>query len=142
MRTAGDILRHKGDDVWSVAPDDTVLDALGIMAAKDIGAVVVMEGGEIVGILTERDYARKVVLLGRSSRESAIRDVMTSVVVCVPPDTTVGDCLSLMTARRVRHLPVRQRGRLIGLVSIGDLVHATITEQEQVIEHLQHYIAG
>jgi CBS domain-containing protein len=142
MQTAQDILRYKGNAVWSVKPDDKVLHALGIMAEHEIGAVVVMEGDALVGILTERDYARKVVLAGRSSRESAIREVMTANVVCVPPTRTVEQCLAIMTDRRMRHLPVVERGRVVGLVSIGDLVRATIAEQEQVIEHLQHYISG
>lgn len=142
MRTAREILQFKGATVWSVRPDDTVLHALGVMAERDIGAVVVLDEEKLVGILTERDYARKVVLLGRSSRESAISDVMTQEVLCVPPDKTVDECLALMTRRRVRHLPVVDNKRVVGLVSIGDLVHATIAEQEQVIEHLQQYIAG
>jgi CBS domain-containing protein len=142
MRTVSDILRFKGTEVWSVAPGDTVLHALGLMAERDVGAVVVCEAEKIVGILTERDYARKVVLLGRSSRDSAIRDVMTTNVLSVPPEHSIDDCLGLMTNRRVRHLPVVERSRLVGLVSIGDLVRATIEEQGQVIEQLQRYIAG
>ena len=142
MRTAGEILRFKGSTVWSVGPDDSVLHALGVMARHEIGAVLVLDGDRLVGILTERDYARKVVLVGRSSRESPIRDVMTEEVVCVPPERTIDECLALMTNRRVRHLPVVERKQVVGLVSIGDLVHATITEQEHVIEQLQHYIAG
>ena len=142
MNTAKDILQYKGTDVRSVKPDDTVLHALGVMAEYEIGAVVVLDALELVGILTERDYARKVVLLGRSSRDSAIRDVMTEDVICVSPGTTVDQCLALMTDKRVRHLPVIEADQLIGLVSIGDLVRARIAEQEQVIEQLQHYIAG
>ena len=142
MRTVSDILRYKGSDVVSVSPDDTVLHALGIMAEHDIGAVVVLDDARLVGILTERDYARKVVLLGRSSRESAIRDVMTSQVICVAPDNTIEPCMSMMTAKRVRHLPVKRGSRVAGLVSIGDLVQARLAEQEQTIEHLQQYIAG
>lgn len=142
MKTAADILQFKGNTVWSVGPNDSVLHALGVMAEREIGAVVVLDGERLVGILTERDYARKVVLMGRSSRDSAIRQVMTASVHCVPPTAEIAECLSLMTERRVRHLPVVVEDRVIGLVSIGDLVHATIAEQEQVIEHLQHYIAG
>ena len=112
------------------------------MAEHDIGAVVVLQDAALIGILTERDYARKVVLLGRSSRESAIRDVMTSKVICIDPEDTIDSCMSLMTAKRVRHLPVKQGSRVIGLVSIGDLVQARLAEQEQTIEHLQQYIAG
>lgn len=142
MRTASDIIAYKGRTVWSVSPDDTVLHALGVMAEQEIGAVLVLEGNRLAGILSERDYARKVVLMGRSSRESAIRDVMTRDVICVRPDHTIEECLALMTERRVRHLPVIDKGALCGLVSIGDLVKATIAEQEYVIEQLQHYIAG
>lgn len=142
MKTASDIIAYKGRTVWSVAPDDTVLHALGVMAKHEIGAVVVLDGGKLAGILTERDYARKVVLAGRSSRDSAIREVMTQEVICVRPERTVEECLTLMTERRVRHLPVLDGNQVAGLVSIGDLVRATIAEQEYVIEQLQHYIAG
>jgi CBS domain-containing protein len=119
-----------------------VLHALGVMAEREIGAVIVVEDIKLVGILTERDYARKVVLAGRSSKESAIREVMTAEVICVPPSRTIDECLALMTDKRVRHLPVVEHKRVVGLVSIGDLVRARIAEQEQVIEQLQHYIAG
>jgi CBS domain-containing protein len=142
MRTAYDIIQYKGSTVWSVSPKDSVLHALGIMAEQEIGAVLVLEGDRIMGILTERDYARKVVLAGRSSKESPVGDVMTRSVLCVPPDRTTDECLALMTDKRVRHLPVVDRSSLIGMVSIGDLVRATIAEQEYVIEQLQQYIAG
>lgn len=142
MQTVRDILQYKGDEVWSVEPGDMVLHALGVMAQHDIGAVLVMDGDAVAGILTERDYARKVVLAGRSSRESPIREVMTAEVVCVAPTQNVEQCLAIMTDMRVRHLPVVDGDRVVGLVSIGDLVRATIAEQEQVIEHLQHYISG
>jgi CBS domain-containing protein len=142
MKTAFDIIQYKGNTVWSVGPDDSILHALGVMAEHEIGAVLVLDGDQIVGILTERDYARKVVLAGLSSRESPVADVMTQAVICISPDTTTDECLALMTDRRVRHLPVIDHSALIGLVSIGDLVRATIAEQEHVIEQLQHYIAG
>jgi CBS domain-containing protein len=142
MRTVNDILQHKGRKVWSVEPNDTVLHALALMAEQEIGAVVVLEQGRLAGILSERDYARKVVLLGRSSRESAIRDVMTCDVITVSPAQDIDECLALVTNRRVPHLPVLEQSRVVGLISIGDLVHARIDEQEQVIEHLQQYIAG
>lgn len=142
MRTAKDIIGYKGSAVRSVAPGDTVLHALGVMAEYEIGAVVVLDGERLAGILTERDYARRVVLTGRSSRDSAVRDVMTRDVLCVPPERTVNECLALMTDKRVRHLPVVENLRVTGLVSIGDLVKATIAEQEYVIEQLQQYIAG
>lgn len=142
MRTVRDILEYKGSSVWSVRPDDTVLHALGVMARQDIGAVVVLDGDRLCGILTERDYARRVVLAGRSSKDSAIRDVMTPEVLCVPPDATIDECLAVMTDKRLRHLPVTESGVVIGLVSIGDLVRARIAEQEYVIEQLQLYISG
>jgi CBS domain-containing protein len=142
MTTAHDILRFKGRTVHSVRPDDTVLAALGVMAEHDIGAVLVLDGDEIVGILTERDYARKVALVGRASKDSPVRAIMTAEVVCVPPSHTVENCMTVMTERRVRHLPVVEGRRVVGLVSIGDLVKATIDEQEFTINQLKSYIAG
>jgi CBS domain-containing protein len=141
MPTAHDILRFKGRTVHAVRPDDTVLAALGVMAEHDIGAVIVLDGNELAGILTERDYARKVVLVGRASKDSPVRAIMTAEVVCVPPNRTVDDCMALMTQHRVRHLPVVDNGQVIGLVSIGDLVKATIDEQEFTINQLKNYIA-
>jgi CBS domain-containing protein len=142
MTTAHDILRHKGHAVHAVRPDDTVLAALGVMAEHDIGAVLVVEGDALVGILTERDYARKVALMGRASKDSPVRAIMTANVVCIPPNRTVEDCMAMMTERRCRHLPVIENGRVVGLVSIGDLVKATIDEQEFTINQLKNYIAG
>ena len=142
MPTAHDILRFKGGSVHCVRPDDTVLAALGVMAEHDIGAVVVLEGEKLAGILTERDYARKVALVGRASKDSPVRAIMTAEVVCVAPTLTIEDCMALMTERRVRHLPVVENGQVIGLVSIGDLVKATIDEQEFTINQLKNYIAG
>ena len=142
MTTAQDILRYKGKTVHAVRPDDTVLAALGVMAEHDIGAVLVVEGDELLGILSERDYARKVALMGRASRDSPVRAIMTANVVCVPPNRTVEECMALMTERRCRHLPVVETGRVIGLVSIGDLVKAMIDEQEATINQLKNYIAG
>jgi CBS domain-containing protein len=142
MPTAHDILRFKGRAVHCVRPDDTVLAALGVMAEHDIGAVVVLEGGKLAGILTERDYARKVALVGRSSKDSPVRAIMTAAVVCVSPNRSIEECMALMTEQRVRHLPVVENGQVIGLVSIGDLVKATIDEQEFTINQLKNYIAG
>ena len=142
MTTAHDIIRFKGKTVHAVRPDDTVLAALGVMAEHDIGAVLVVEGDELLGILSERDYARKVALLGRASRDSPVRLIMTANVVCVPPNRTVEECMGLMTERRCRHLPVVENGRVIGLVSIGDLVKAMIDEKEFTINQLKNYIAG
>jgi CBS domain-containing protein len=142
MPTAHDILRFKGQVVHCVRPDDTVLAALGVMAEHDIGAVLVLEGNTLAGILTERDYARKVALVGRASKDSPVRAIMTAEVVCVPPNRSIEECMTLMTERRVRHLPVVENGQVIGLVSIGDLVKATIDEQEFTINQLKNYIAG
>ena len=165
MRTVHDILKDKGDQVYSVKPTDTVLHALGVMAEHGIGAVIVLDGDKLVGILTERDYARKVVLAGRSSKDSEIKDVMTSQVACevmtslisesfeikdvmtsqvacVAPERSVDECMALMTQKRVRHLPVVDHKTVVGLVSIGDLVKATIADQQFTIEQLQSYIMG
>lgn len=142
MTTARDILKSKGGDVWSVRPDTTVLATLELMAEKGIGAVVVLEDGKLAGIFTERDYARKVVLAGRSSKEANVSEVMTPQVVCVAPERSVDQCLALMTDKRVRHLPVVEQKTVVGLISIGDLVKAKIADQEHTIEQLQSYIAG
>jgi CBS domain-containing protein len=142
MPTAHDILRYKGSTVYSVRPDDTVLKALGVLAEHDVGAVLVLDGNHLVGILSERDYARKVALVGRSSRDSPVSAIMTSELVSVTPQHTIDECMSLMTEHRVRHLPVIDNDRVIGVVSIGDLVKATIDEQEFTISQLKSYIAG
>ena len=142
MHTANDILKSKGRAVWSVRPTDTVLEALGVMAEHDIGAVLVLDGDKLVGVLSERDYARKVVLAGRSSKESQVREVMTSHVVCVAPIQSIENCMALMTNRRLRHLPVVDHKRVVGIVSIGDLVKATIDDQQATIVELQRYIAS
>lgn len=142
MTTAHDVLKYKGYAVHAVRPDDTVLTALGIMAEHDVGAVLVMEGVELIGILTERDYARKVALAGRSSKDSPVRAIMTPELVWVAPHRSIDECMALMTERRVRHLPVVENRRVIGVVSIGDLVKATIDEQESTIRELTNYIAG
>jgi CBS domain-containing protein len=142
MHTASDILRDKGHTVWSVKPTDTVLEALGAMARHDVGAVLVLDGDRLVGIFSERDYARKVVLAGRSSKDSRVDEVMTSQVVCVSPERSIDECMALMTNRRLRHLPIVDHKRVIGIVSIGDLVKATIDDQQFTIAQLQSYIAG
>ena len=142
MHTAKDILKDKGRTVLSVSPTDTVLAALGVMAEHDIGAVLVMDADKLVGVFTERDYARKVVLAGRSSKDSPVQDVMTAHVVCVSPERSVDECMALMTNKRLRHLPVVDHKRVVGIVSIGDLVKATIDDQQFTITQLQSYIAG
>lgn len=142
MSCARDILKTKGNDVWSVPPDTTVLETLKLMAGRGVGAVLVIEDGQLAGIFTERDYARKVVLAGRSSREATVSEVMTRDVVCVSPERSVDECMALMTDRRVRHLPVLNGEDVVGVVSIGDLVKAKIADQKHTIEQLQSYIAG
>ena len=142
MQTVNDMLKDKGRAVWAVKPTDTVLAALGVMAEHDIGAVLVMDEGKLVGVLTERDYARKVVLAGRSSKESQVKEVMTAHVVCVAPERSVDECMALMTNKRLRHLPVVDHKRVVGIVSIGDLVKATIDDQQFTITQLQMYIAS
>lgn len=142
MGTVESILRTKGSHVWSVDPDTTVLDALKLMAEHEIGAVLVLDDDRLSGILTERDYARKVVLAGRSSKDARVAEVMTTEMICVAPERSVDECMALMTDKRLRHLPVVADKRVVGLVSIGDLVKAKIDDQEFTIAQLQSYIAG
>jgi CBS domain-containing protein len=140
MKTARHLLAEKTSGVISVAPDASVFDAIGIMAEKDIGALIVLDGQKLVGIVSERDYARKVALVGKSSKEILVRDIMTHKVLCVTPDHTVDECMGLMTQKRCRHLPVVQDKHVIGILSIGDLVKETISEQKMVIQQLESYI--
>lgn len=143
MTAVADILKSKSDNtVHAIAPGDSVLDALQRMAEKRIGAPLVMEGETIVGIVTERDYARKIALLGRTSAATLVRDVMTADVMYVRPTQTSQECMALMTENRLRHLPVVDGARLVGLISIGDLVKDIISEQQFIIEQLEHYITG
>lgn len=142
MSFVSDILRAKGHQVWSISPNATVYDAVEMMSEKDVGALLVMEGEKLLGIVSERDYARKVVLEGKSSRHTKVRDVMTHRVLCVSPERTVEECMALMTDKRARHLPVVDHKRVVGVVSIGDLVKAIIEDQKILIDHLQHYITG
>ncbi len=134
------LLKGKGPDVWSVHPDDTVLDAIKLLAEKDIGALIVIKDDKPVGIFTERDYARNVYLKGKSSLDTAVRDVMVAPVICVKPTQRVDECMALMTAKRFRHLPVMDGDDLVGMVSIGDLVKSVIAEQQFTIEQMEHYI--
>jgi CBS domain-containing protein len=143
MATVSQILKSKSDQaVHTIAPTASVYDSIKLMAEKNIGALMVLEGGKIVGLVTERDYARKVVLMAKSSKDTPVREIMTSQVMYVRPEQTSEECMALMTENRVRHLPVLDQGRLIGLVSIGDLVKDVISEQKFIIEQLEHYIAG
>ena len=143
MSTAADVLKSKPHrDVYTIPPDASVLDAVRLMAEKDIGALLVTEGDRVVGIGSERDYARKITLMSRSSRDTRVRDIMTADVMYVRPSHTTEQCLAVMTENRLRHLPVMDNGKLIGLISIGDLVKDIISEQRFVIAQLEHYITG
>jgi len=140
MKTAKQLLAGKPAGVVSVAPDDSVYDALVLMAEKNVGAVVVLETHKLVGIFSERDYARKVILLGRSSKEIPVREIMTHKVLCVTPAHKVNECMEMMTEKRCRHLPVVEDKHVIGMLSIGDLVKETIAEQQLIIQQLESYI--
>ena len=140
MKTAKQLLANKPKGVVSIAPDENVLEALKLMADHDIGALVVLEGQKLVGILSERDYARKIVLLGKSSRDTLVREIMTHRVLCVSPSQMVDECMELMTQKRCRHLPVIEDKHVIGILSIGDLVKETISEQLETIHQLESYI--
>jgi CBS domain-containing protein len=143
MKNAADILQSKPNTtVHSVTPSTSMFEAIKLMAEKNIGALLVVEGETIRGIVSERDYARKIILAGRSSRETPVGDVMTSPVMYVGPTASTQECMALMTDRRLRHLPVMENGKLLGLISIGDLVKDIISEQSFMIEQLQHYISG
>jgi len=142
MKTVRDLLAKKGRDVWSVAPDTSVFDTLKLMAEKEIGAVLVLVGGRVAGIFSERDYARQVILKGKASKDTPVRDVMTTRVVFVAPDQDIEECMALMTDKRCRHLPVMEEGELVGLISIGDVVKAVISEKQFLIEQLEHYITS
>lgn len=140
MKTVSQLLQVKGGGVLSVTPESSVFAALKLMADKNVGALLVMNGDTLRGIMSERDYARKVILLGKSSHELAVRDIMSDKVVSVTPKQTVDDCMALMTGRRIRHLPVLDNGRVVGVLSIGDLVKAVIEMQQQTIRELESYI--
>ena len=140
MKSVRQLLQSKGREIYSITPDARVFDALKLMAEKNVGALVVIEGGRLAGIISERDYARKVILLSKSSHDIAVREIMTSRVITVNPDHTVEECMALMTGKRIRHLPVTEGERLTGVLSIGDLVKEVIAEQEQTIKQLESYI--
>jgi len=142
MNKIKDILRHKPADVWTIGPDDTVYRALEVLAEKNVGALPVMDAGRLIGIFSERDYARKCILKGRHSEETPVKDLMSSPVVTIDPDFSIDDCLAMMTDRQFRHLPVVTGGRLIGMVSIGDIGKWIISEQRSEIRDLEGYIRG
>lgn len=140
MQTVGQLLEKKSGELVHIGPDATVFQALQLMAEHDIGAVLVMDMGDVLGIFSERDYARRIVLQGRTSAGTKVRDIMTSKVVYVSPEQSVAECMALMTEKHFRHLPVMESGKVVGMLSIGDLVRATIEEQQFVIEQLVNYI--
>jgi len=142
MKFVRQILQKKGTTVWSIAPDDTVFDALKLMAEKEVGALLVIDGDKLAGIFSERDYARKVILKGRSSRSLPVRDIMTTDVLYIHPDLELEECMAIMTEKRLRHLPVMENDALTGIISIGDVVKAVIDEKEFLISQLENYIHG
>lgn len=142
LDTLDSLLRFKGRQVWSIAPTSTVYEAVARMSEKSVGALLVLSEGRLAGIISERDYARKVILKDRSSKETQVWEIMTDRVITASPDNTVEECMRSMTQHHIRHLPVLDRDEVIGMVSIGDLVNWTISAQEATIDHLQGYIAG
>ena len=142
MKTVKDLLDHKGYKIFSLAPHDTVYDAIKLMAERSVGALVVLDDMKLAGILSERDYARKVILQGRRSQDTPVSDIMTTKVVCVNRERTIDECMALMTERRIRHLPVIEENEVIGIISIGDVVRAVIQEKQFLIEQLERYITS
>jgi CBS domain-containing protein len=142
MDKVRDVLAVKGTQVWEIGPNATVLEALRLMAAKDVGALLVTEHGEPVGIFSERDHVRRVAQTGKASEDVAVREVLTQKVLCVPPDRTIQECMAIMTEKHVRHLPVVDDGKVVGMVSIGDIVKAVVSQQKFIIGQLESYIVG
>lgn len=142
MTTIAQLLNAKGDQIWSVEPKATIFEALEIMSEKEIGALLVMEDGKLKGIFSERDYARKVILKGKSSKETPVGELMTKKVFYMDPQKSINDCMAMMTAKRIRHVPVIEDNQVMGIVTIGDVVNQIISEQEVTINHLENYITG
>lgn len=140
MHQVRHILQLKGSCIWTISPDDSVFEALRLMATKDVGALLVMVGDQMVGVISERDYARKVILKGRTSRDTLVREIMTSEVITIHPDQTLEECVDVMTDHRVRHLPVVENGRVIGVISIGDVLKAIIYHQRRVISEMEQEV--
>jgi CBS domain-containing protein len=138
----GSLLGKKGGQIWSLAPSASVYDAIAMMAEKQVGALIVIDGENLLGIVSERDYARKVILKGKSAKDTAVTEIMSSPVVTITPSQTVGECMRIVTEKRFRHLPVVDGGKVVGMVSIGDLVNWTITAQQETISHLEAYIGS
>jgi CBS domain-containing protein len=142
MKTVRNILDTKGHEVWCIGPEDTVFDALRLMAEKEVGSLMVMDGARVAGLISERDYARKIVLLGRTSPNTLVKEIMTSHVAYTHLEQPIEECMAVMTEKRIRHLPVMEEGKLVGIISIGDLVKAIIADQKFIIEQLERYITG
>ena len=142
MTTIAQLLNTKGNQVWSIEPKATIFKALEIMSEKEIGALLVMENGKLTGIFSERDYARKVILKGKSSKETLVGELMTKKVFYIDSQKTINDCMAMMTAKRIRHVPVIEDNQVVGIVTIGDVVNQIISEQEVTINHLENYITG
>jgi CBS domain-containing protein len=142
MTIVAQLLHAKGSDIWSVTPDTSVYDAIKLMAERGVGALLVMSGERLVGIVSERDYARKVILRGKSSKETPVREIMTERVYYVRPEQSTDECMAIMTDRRIRHLPVLEAERVVGVISIGDVVKSVISQQEFMIQQLENYITS
>ncbi|HFC09540.1 MAG TPA: CBS domain-containing protein [Chloroflexi bacterium] len=142
IQTIRQLLKAKGHEVWAISPNATVYEALEMMADKDVGALLVMEGDRLVGIFSERDYARRCILRNRRSKETRVRELMTQDVITITPSTTIDEAMELMTRHRIRHLPVVENDKVVGVVSIGDIVKTVIENQQHMISHLEGYIAG
>ena len=142
MKTVGELLKNKGREIWSISPLATVFQALELMAQKEVGALLVVANDKLIGIFSERDYARKVILKGRASKDTAVNELMTQTVFYVSPENTLEDCMTLMTSKQIRHLPVLENGRLAGIVTLGDVVKRIMSDQEFRIHELEKYVIG